>query len=83
MPTCPHREIFMRDADEAADVLGGILRARRVPCICPRQHDTKGPRGGVRDGVKGRSVSYSTARGNVIEEVQCEGCPRTWKRVNA
>ncbi|MGX5777482.1 hypothetical protein [Methylorubrum zatmanii] len=54
------------------DVGETILAKRRLPCICPRQHD----------GTQARTVSYSTCRGIVTERVKCEGCPRTWKRVN-
>lgn len=68
---------------DRADVRAAILGARRVPCICPQQHDTAGPRGGVRDGAKARCLSFTESRGVTIERVGCERCPRTWTRVNA
>lgn len=52
-----------------------ILGQRRVPCICPRQHD--------RDEACARTLSYSTARGVLVERVACERCPRTWTRISA
>lgn len=54
------------------DVGETIQAKRRLPCICPQQHH---------DGMA-RTVAYSTCRGNVIERVKCESCPRTWTRVN-
>ncbi len=54
------------------DVGEKILAKRRLPCICQRQHA---------DGMA-RTVGYSTCRGIVTERVKCEGCPRTWTRVN-
>lgn len=54
------------------DVGETIIAKRRLPCICPRQHE---------DGMA-RTVGYSTCRGIVTERVKCESCPRTWKRVN-
>lgn len=54
------------------DVGEAILTARRLPCICPKQHE----------GAKGATIEYSTSRRIVTEHVACERCPRTWKRVN-
>lgn len=60
----------MKRADEAADVQSTILRARRVPCICPTEQDDTMPQ------------SFSTARGITIEHVGCGQCWRTWIRIN-
>ncbi|TFZ59333.1 hypothetical protein E4V01_07750 [Methylorubrum sp. Q1] len=54
------------------DVGEMIIAKRRLPCICEQQHE---------DGMA-RTVGYSTCRGIVMERVKCEGCPRTWTRVN-
>lgn len=54
------------------DVADAILGQRRLPCICPRQHE----------GARAVTVGYSTHRGLVTERVQCERCPRTWRRAN-
>lgn len=54
------------------DVGETIIAKRRLPCICERQHE---------DGMA-RTVGYSTCRGMVTERVKCDGCPRTWTRVN-
>ena len=54
------------------DVGEAILSARRLPCICPRQHE----------GATGAAIDYATSRRVVIERVACERCPRTWTRVN-
>ena len=55
------------------DPVEACLSARRVPCICPAQHD----------GATGASMGYSRSRGTIVEHVACRNCPRTWTRVNA
>ena len=62
-----------RVAGAPVDMGETILAKRRLPCICPRQHH----------GAQASTLAYSTHRGLVTEQVQCNGCGRTWKRVNA
>ena len=52
-----------------------ILAARPIPCICPRQHE-KAPPIGV-------TIAIHIARAIEIERVRCNGCARTWTRINA
>jgi hypothetical protein len=66
----------LRQADQSADVKTSILKARRVPCICPKQFIEV-------TGGCGQAVSFSDSRGITIERVRCDSCWRTWKRINA
>ncbi|CAO4182026.1 hypothetical protein IHEIED_03970 [Methylorubrum populi] len=64
-----------RVAGAPIDMGETILAQRRLPCICPRQHH----------GAQASTLAYATHRGLglVTEQVRCNGCGRTWKRVNA
>ncbi len=74
----------MRQVEPHPDVLHEQLRRREVPCICPRQHDTIGPRGKPRRGTgqTARTVDYSRRDGRLREQVACNGCDKRWSRVN-
>ncbi|WP_158810446.1 hypothetical protein [Beijerinckia sp. L45] len=62
--------------DGSASALGQIeaLEHRRIPCICPRQHEKTPPLGVTTD--------IQVTRGIIVEAVQCVTCDRRWKRVN-
>ncbi|RVU17482.1 hypothetical protein [Methylobacterium oryzihabitans] len=74
----------MAQAEPHPDVLHAQLRHRALPCLCPRQHDARGPRGGAipGSGQTARTIGYSLARGQLRERVACNGCERRWSRVN-
>ncbi len=66
---------FVRRPEIAApfvDVGEAIIGRRKIPCICPEQER----------GACGRTLDYSTIRGQVVEQVACDRCCRTWTRVN-
>lgn len=65
----------MRFPSAPVDVRTAILKSRRVPCICPRQHEKNPP--------LGRAMSASTHRGRTVERVGCDTCAREWTRINA
>ena len=75
----------MRDALRRCDVQAEISAGRQLPCICDRQHDRISSRTGKPvqgSGVTARAVGFSTSRGALHEQVECNGCPRTWKRIH-
>lgn len=51
------------------------LVGRRIPCICPRQHEADPP--------VGETVAVRTSRTVTVERVRCAECDRTWTRINA
>lgn len=61
-------------ANQAASPLEAMLANRRVPCICPRQHEAEPP--------IGEMVGFTEAVVTIVERVRCSDCRRTWKRVN-
>ena len=71
----PAEPAFVKRPEVAApfaDVDEAMLGRRQIPCICPEQAH----------GACGRTLSYSTIHGQVVERVECDTCCRTWTRVN-
>ncbi len=62
-------------SDARLDPTEARLAARRVPCICPRQHEPNPP--------VGVTVAIGTQRGAAVERVRCSACLRTWTRSEA
>ena len=59
---------------DALDMREEILARRRLPCICPRQHEATPP--------VGVSIDVAMTRGIEVERVRCATCARTWQRIN-
>lgn len=66
----------MRTAGTRVDVMSSVYEKRKVPCICPRQHEKAPPIG------EHQSI-ISQSRGATVERVRCSDCRRTWRRINA
>jgi hypothetical protein len=70
-----------RQAATRTDVAAAILGARKVPCICPpRQTEDGRP---LPSPGSARSLGVLTSRGIPTEQMECETCGKTWKRVHA
>jgi hypothetical protein len=52
---------------EAVDVGTAIITSRAIPCLCVREERTG-------------TISISTGRGITVEQVECRGCWRTYRR---
>ena len=69
----------------AATQIDRVAEHRRVPGLCPAQHDTRDAAGRSIPGTGAcaRTVATSTIRGRLHEHVRCERCPRAWTRITA
>ncbi|WP_379129191.1 hypothetical protein [Methylobacterium sp. ID0610] len=65
--------------------MAAILDRKRVPCICPAQHDVRDARGRpIRGtGAVARTTAFSLVRGRLHERAACERCAQCWTRINA
>ncbi|ACL62078.1 hypothetical protein Mnod_7339 [Methylobacterium nodulans ORS 2060] len=79
------RTAARRAIRSARDVAAEILDRKRVPCICPAQHDELDAKGKpIRGtGAVARTTAFSYVRGRLHERAACERCGRCWSRINA